>query len=491
LARDRRAGGSRALATVYFFRGGREVVLIPTVDKLLVRFRRAFSREATFEWFVLIVFAMLFRLEAAGVTSFVRALGLSPLEYRNLLHFFHSSATSTRMLSEIWVEIALELAPAVRLRGRPVMLADSIKVAKEGRKMPAVKWLHQESENNTKPPFIRGHYWGGLALLARRGTQLFGLPIRFEIQDGIKKSPSEKVSLVGKMAWMIQAVLSEASYVISDAYFPSRKFIATLLQAGHHLIARVRSTTVGHRPYEAKASPRKRRRGRPKKSAKKVVLQDLFERSYLFTTAKKLLYIERRVASYYAIDLFWNRVPSLARFVLTVYDNGARRILLSTDASLSPEDIIEAYSWRFKIEVSFKTMVRLVGAFAYHFWLMAMAPSRRKAKDMYLHRATPQMRRSVERKIEAYERFVTIGALAVGLLQLLSLNHADHIRDLFPIWLRTFPKSTFPTELVVRSALQNELCGISARSADSLLVTKILRRKRRAPSAPTPMRLPA
>jgi hypothetical protein len=479
------------LPTGYFFRGGREVVLIPQIETIVVRFRRAFSRQATFEWFVLIVFAMLFRLEAAGVTSFVRALGLSPLEYRNLLHFFHSSATSTRTLSQIWVEIALELAPAVRLKGRPVMLADSIKVAKEGRKMPAVKWLHQESENNTKPPFIRGHYWGGLALLVRRGAQLFGLPIRFEIQDGIKSSPSEKVSLVGKMAWMIQGVLSEATYVISDAYFPSRQFIGTLLQAGHHLIARVRSTTVGHRPFEAKASSRKRRRGRPRKYGKKVVLEDLFERSYLFTTARKLLYIERRVASYYAIDLFWNHVPSLVRFVLTIYDNGARRILLSTDTSLSPEEIIEAYSWRFKIEVSFKTMVHLVGAFAYHFWLMAMAPSRRRAKDMYLHRTTEKMRRSVKRKIEAYERFVTIGAVAVGLFQLLSLNHADYIRKLFPIWLRTFPKSNFPTELVVRSALQTELCGISARSADSLLLTKILEKKRRAPSAPVQMRLPA
>ena len=464
------------------------MVLVRAAESMVRRFRPAFSRQATFDWFVLVLFAMLLRLEVAGVTSFVRALGLAPVEYHNLLHFFHSTATSARELSRLWFEIALSDAPVVKLRGRIVALVDSIKVAKEGRKMPAVKWQHQESENNTKPEFIRGHYWGGLSLLVRRWTQLFALPIRFEIQDGIKTSPSEKGSLVDKMATMIGGTLSTFAYVIGDAYYLSRKFLVALVLKGHHFIGRARSTTVGYEPAKV---PTRRRRGRPRKYGRKVFLRKLFVEPDLFVKADTRVYIDLKEVRYRTVDLFWSRLPFLVRFVATIYANGARRILVSTDTNLSPEEIIEAYSWRFKIEVSFKTMVRLIGAFAYHFWLMAMKPTRRKATNLHLHRATPKFRKSVFRKIEAYERFVNIGAIAVGMLQLLALKNATYISKLFPIWLRTFPRSSYPTELIVRSAIQHELYGIPSEAMKTLLVTEILRTKRRARSAPNCLRIPA
>ena len=466
------------------------MVLVPAVESMVRRFRPALSRQAAFEWFVLVLFAMLLRLDLAGVTSFVRVLGLSPLEYRNLLHFFHSTATSARELSRIWLDIAREQAPLVKLRGRLVAILDSIKVAKEGRKMPGVKWQHQESENNTKPEFIRGHYWGALALLMQKGAQFFGLPIRLQIQDGIKRSPSEKLSLVDKMASMIGETLTVLTYLVGDAYFVSRSFILAVVLQGHHFIGRVRSTSVGYTPAPEPTSG-KRRRGRPRTKGEKIVLRELFEDPDLFSLADARVYVELREVRYFVIDLFWNRLPFLVRFVLTIYANGARRIFLSTDTHLIAEEIISAYSWRFKIEVSFKVMVRLIGAFAYHFWLKIMKPAGRKAKDLYLHRASPALRQVVARKIEAYERFVTVAAIALGILQLLALRHAAFIRNLFPIWLRTYPKSSYPTELVARSAIQQELYTIPRRSRASLLLSKILGAKRRARSAPQCLRISA
>jgi hypothetical protein len=455
------------------------------------RLRPAFSRETAFEWFVLILFAMLLRLEVAGVTSFVRALGLAPNEYRNLLHFFHSTATSAGELSRLWFGIAAEEPFAVKLEERLVVLLDAIKIAKEGRKMPAVKWQHQESENNTKPEFIRGHYWGGLALLARRSAQFFAVPIRFQIQDGIKTSPSEKGSLVDKMARMsLETISTTLAYFIGDAYFASRAFIEALVLKGQHFIGRVRYTTVAYEPASRPAGGR-RRRGRPKEKGPKLILRRLFEDESLFTLASTRVYADLKEVRYRVLDLFWNHLPFVIRFVLTIYANGARRILISTDTNLSAEQIIEAYSWRFKIEVSFKTMVRLIGAFAYHFWLMAMKFARRKAKDLYLHRASPDFRRGVWRKIEAYERFVAIGAIAVGMLQVLALRYFAYIRGLFPIWLRTYPRSNYPTELVTRSALYQELHEIPRRARKSLLVTEILNRRGRAECAPESLRIPA
>jgi len=52
--------------------------------------------------------------------------------------------------------------------------------------------------------------------------------------------------------------------------------------------------------------------------------------------------------------------------------NGNEFILLCSNLDWAPEDMIRAYSFRFKIEVSFKALKHLVGSFCYHFWCQKM-----------------------------------------------------------------------------------------------------------------------
>lgn len=66
---------------------------------------------------------------------------------------------SAKKLSIGWHEWLLTHPKVHYLRGQPVYVGDGIKVSKEGKKMPGVKKLHQESENVTKPEWIRGHYF--------------------------------------------------------------------------------------------------------------------------------------------------------------------------------------------------------------------------------------------------------------------------------------------------------------------------------------------
>jgi len=55
--------------------------------------------------------------------------------------------------------------------------------------MPAVKCLHQESENNTKGEFIMGHSFQTLALLAIAGTgQVAAIPLVSRICEGLRTS---------------------------------------------------------------------------------------------------------------------------------------------------------------------------------------------------------------------------------------------------------------------------------------------------------------
>ena len=138
----------------------------------------AFSRLRTFLWFALALGAMCVRPDLGGVTSLIRSLGLRPDCYGSLLRLFHSGGFNTQRLARLWTGIVLErLRPLLwEVGGRPVFLADGIKIPKAGRKMPAVKKLHQESESNTKPEYIFGHSCQVVALAVRAARGCFAPP---------------------------------------------------------------------------------------------------------------------------------------------------------------------------------------------------------------------------------------------------------------------------------------------------------------------------
>ena len=116
----------------------------------------AFSYHATFMWFATIVVGMMVRPELRGVTSIVRALNLRPDRYNPLRRCFHSTAIKLDQLTALWVQAVLRLfTNPVRFNGRLVLVGDGVKAAKRGRKMPAVKLLHQQSESNIKPESAR------------------------------------------------------------------------------------------------------------------------------------------------------------------------------------------------------------------------------------------------------------------------------------------------------------------------------------------------
>jgi len=149
--------------------------LVREVDAILGQFRGVFSREAAFHWLVVITCAFMLRVEAFGITSLVRCLGLAPPEYHNLLHFFHSTVLYVQALCTRWVEIIRQCTQPVRIEALPLLVVDGSKAAKAGYKMPAVKLLHQESSNNTKPEYIMGHCWGAISALVTAGEHVFAI----------------------------------------------------------------------------------------------------------------------------------------------------------------------------------------------------------------------------------------------------------------------------------------------------------------------------
>lgn len=448
----------------------RAAELCRNVELILAEFRPAFRRNATFVWFLVIIWAMMLRLDVAGVTSIVRCMGLDPKHYVSLLHFFHSSAFSVVDICTSWKRIVFALSRPVQVGGRPICAVDAIKVGKAGRKMPGVKLLHQESSDNTKPDYIMGHFWGAVSLLSHACGTVVSIPLRFQIQDGLKRSPSEVATLVDKMADLVLNTLAGTNaLVVGDAYYSNQKMLRSLMTAGLDYIGKMKISTIA---YERPVAPERPRRGRPRKRGAKVKLRELFNESANFHAESLYVYGKMQEVRYLSRELLWHDI--VVRFVLSIMPDGSRAIISCSDLSLTDAQIIVAYGWRQKIEVSFKSMVHTLCAFGYHFWLQRMKKRKRGMGNQYLHRADEAIRRQILRKIEAYERFVNIAGIALGVLQVVGVRYADAIWQKFPVWFRTLPRHGFPSELVVRLTLQHELHQIFLQEGQPLEIQKIL-----------------
>ena len=420
------------------------------------RLRPASGRTATFFWLALVLAAFCLRPDLAGVTSLVRSLGLTDGSYYCLLHFFHSRALPLDALTAAWLQTVRQLLGRhlVRLNARPVVLVDGLKRPKEGRKMPAVKCLHQESDCNAKAPFIMGHSCQAVALLAQAAGACVGIPIAARIHEGLVWSNRDRRSLLDKLGHLLVGLAwEEAVTVVADAYYAAGKFARNLLRHGHHLVTRVRSNAVAFFPPP---SPKSQRRGRPRLYGRKTKLKHWFRLKARFQSATCPLYDQRQVTlRYYSRDLLWRPLGLMVRFVWVIHPSRGRLILLCTDLGMSPLDIIRLYAWRFKIEAGFWQAIHTVGAYAYHFWMRAMPPLRRGQGNQYLHHKSDKYRQAVRRKFAAYERHIQIGLIAQGLLQYLALVFPRVAWRNFNSYIRTAKTDQPPSEWVVTHALRH------------------------------------
>jgi len=439
--------------------------------------RPACARSKTYVWMVVVLIGLSIRADVAGVTSVVRVLGLLPRRYPRLLHLFHSSALKLDLLTELWVRWCGQHLTPMTVGPYLVCLADGLKVPKEGRKMPAVKKLHQVSDNNSKPPFIFGHSFQAISLLVRTAAgHVAAVPLAARIHEGVVWSNRDQRTLLDKLVLLflpLAATLDAPVILVADAYYASRKVIGPLLAAAHHLVTRIRKNTVAYHPA---LQPHRRRRGRPRFYGPRVRLRDLFlDRSAFQTTASPVYGEHDVVIDYRCVDLLWRPVGRLVRFVLVRHPRRGSIMLLCSDLTMDPLDIIILYAYRFKIELGFRHALHVLGSYAYHFWMMAMTPIRRVSGNQYMHHKSQDYRQQVRRKLHAYHTHVQLGCIAQGLLQYLALSCGPTVWQLFRSWLRTMHPDRPPSELVVAHALRTSLPEFLAAGPSDTILAKFLR----------------
>ena len=164
--------------------------MVEFLEQSLLAFRECFRRKAAFRWFVMLVITFILRDDHLGVTSAIRVLVLDPSRYYGALHFFRSAAWSTEALRQKWYQIVAGSGKALRVNGKAILAGDGVKQSKEGRHMPGVKKLHQESEDQTKAEYIFGHFFGAVGILVGSADHTLCLPLKINIQDGLQEAAS-------------------------------------------------------------------------------------------------------------------------------------------------------------------------------------------------------------------------------------------------------------------------------------------------------------
>jgi hypothetical protein len=299
------------------------------------------------------------------------------------------------------------------------------------------------------------------------------IPLCAELHEGVealrrfqqKTAPlvdgQPKVSITSLMAAMaaeLVPALGRRCLLVLDAYFAVGPVFAILKSVRDaaglrlvHVVTRAKNNVVAY----ADAPPKTGRRGRPRKYGEKLALSELFNTHRAsFEQARIELYGQVKTVAFLCLDLLWKPIDEKARFVL-VADGAERFILMGSDLTLGARDMILAYSYRFKIEVTFKVLKHLMGAFFYRFWTHAW-PRIGKASNSDLSAVNDKRRqRLIGQTTDAIEAFVNFGCIATGILQILALSCHKTIWQRYRGWLRTV-SSSIPSEEVVQSVVQQE-----------------------------------
>ena len=440
------------------------------------------------------------RGDQLGVTSIIRDLSLMPACYELLIHFFHSDAWEPARIRKKWYEILAAKAPRWKVNGKTVLAGDGVKQYKEAFYMAGVKKLFQESENISKPEYIFGHLFGAVGLLAGNAEHCFCIPLRMNIQDGLKTAASWENSGISSGSHVIQMIdcgtdaagsFGHCLFVL-DRYFLSVPALKRLRdwnsrqeeQEGNSSMSIVTKARASCTAYEKPPAPSPHKRGRPRKKGSSVKLAALFnERKDSFERTDVVMYGTAKQVEYYVTDLLWGQgLYQELRFVLVKYD-GLRSILVNSDLSLSPEQIIEIYAHRAKIEDCFREFKQNLGGFGYHFWTKSLPKlnhfSRKEELDPMTTVLDAHDRRKILKNIHATEGFVLFACIAMGILQLVSLSDTFAEAVIEKRYLRT-PSNKNPSEASVMYYLRKSFFLLLLNDPDST-ITKIIRGRQDQP----------
>lgn len=451
------------------------------VEKILASFKDQFTRTAAFKWFVVVVIGLMVRTDKLGITSVIRALSIAPKNYESMLHFFRAESWSLPELRDCWCKTVEQNIPLFCSKGRALLVGDGTKQPKEGRYMPGVKKLAQESETQSKPEYIHGHMWGGVGVLVGNARRFFCVPLSMRIHDGLQSltewgenvTVSHVVQMMRDGSSAAQSLKRDALFLL-DRYFLSVPALLELIRLNAEnaqkveIITKLKRSVVAYEPALQRLPGQ---RGRTRKKGAKVKLVELFNtQKEQFRSQKLNLYGKKHLIRYYSVDLLWGQgLYQKLRFVLVEYDS-VQSILASTDLTVAPLDIVRLYSYRFRIEHTFRELKQDLGGFSYHFWTKALPKlshfKKKSDPDPIAQVTDSKKRHRIRQVIRATELYALLACVAMGILQALSIDYSNGVFSEQLRYQRT-PAKRNPSEANMMVCLRQRIFSLLAFHAQN------------------------
>lgn len=202
---------------------------------------------------------------------------------------------------------------------------------------------------------------------------------------------------------------------------------------------------------------------------------DFFDHKDNFTKAQCTIYGRVEDILIMSTDLLWKLTGSLIRFVLAVISRGPMALMCS-NLYQEPVAALQLYCAGMRIEIMSDMLKNLIKAFHYRFWSKGLPRHSRKPKKKETLKCPSEKRiASVKSCHESYERFVMLGAVALGLLQLIALKYQGTLWKHFEGFLRSRSRQ-LPSERTVKSVVSNLLVRNLLSSAPDAIMREIQER---------------
>ncbi len=280
---------------------------------------------------------------------------------------------------------------------------DDTVTLRASKKAPCCRIHHQHGNKPNLAQYVLGQCWVSLALVTRREN---GNALAIPLLNRLVPSVSNTGKLIAANT-LVRAVFGlfkgKKVRVLVDSWFMRRVFIEAMNAHNFSVIGQVRIDT---RLYDIPDKPKKKQRGRPRKYGEKYTPKRI---AHLKRTTTTLLIYGKEQRVRYRSKVLKARFLNgqLVRVVWSEYYDEKKecwkpaRLLLSTEITQTPEEVIESYGLRWSIEGMFNQLKLAWG----------------------LKEAWQQTRRTLN-------RWVHLTMIGYGLMQLLTLVNSEEVDQL-------------------------------------------------------------
>jgi hypothetical protein len=259
---------------------------------------------------------------------------------------------------------------------------DTTLIAKFKGKMPGVQKWHDHSGNADRGTHLIGHHWalaglmGSVVLLGQWTSLCWPLlanlipgqlnPFGFVVDsEGVARAMTFWDAVCPLITQLHQWLGKKPLRVVADAYFSKASFINWMLAQRINVITRMRKDAVGwddpapEEPLPDGKKKRGRKRTKPRKGHKWKIAELL--QALTPQSVNVLIYGESRTLRCVTYNLWITDVLLRKVRVVVIETLAEPLILLSTDLTLSAQQIIEIYGMRFSLELAIRDLKQHFG----------------------------------------------------------------------------------------------------------------------------------